>query len=150
MSQWLEDQGCRWNLLGVAGANYELAAAIPAVSKYLLAESGWSRDTVSVHKERLQAILINYLLSKGDAVQIWGEPVADRTKRVPVISFTVKGRSSKDIVDQIQTQSTFGCKWGSFFVDPAVRGLSRPRPGRRRRACQSAHYNTEEEITKYT
>lgn len=85
------------NLLGLAGANHELAAAIPGAGRYL---AGQSPDEIAAYDERLQKIPIDYLLSKGDTIQIWGEPVADKTKRVPVISFTVKNRSSKDIVDQ--------------------------------------------------
>ncbi|KAK3085212.1 hypothetical protein LTR53_020039, partial [Teratosphaeriaceae sp. CCFEE 6253] len=82
------------NLLGLAAANYELTAAIPTVVKYI---SGVPWDDVSKHEEKLQGILIDYLKSKPETYRIWGEPSADRTKRVPVISFTVKGRSSKDI-----------------------------------------------------
>ncbi|CAK7200159.1 hypothetical protein SEUCBS139899_002850 [Sporothrix eucalyptigena] len=137
------------NILGVAGANYELGAAIPVVCKYLSAESGWSWDAVAAHEERLQAILINYLLSK-ETVQIWGEPVADRARRVPVISFTVRNHSSKDIVDRIQAQSNFGCKWGSFLsirLCEDYLGLDMNDGVVR---VSLAHYNTEEEVTEYT
>lgn len=32
-----------------------------------------------------------------------------------MISFLVKGRSSKDIVDAIEARSDFGCRWGAFY-----------------------------------
>ena len=73
------------NMLGLAAANYELTASIPQVVKYL-AETPW--EEVAAYEEKLQRILIDYLNSKPE-LQIWGEPVADRHKRVPVISWTV-------------------------------------------------------------
>ena len=100
------------NLLGLAAANYELTAAIPYVVDYLKTVP-W--DEIATYEERLQAILIDYLNSKPDTIQIWGEPVADKSKRVPVISFTVKGRNSRDIVEAIEAKSDYGCRWGSFY-----------------------------------
>lgn len=100
------------NLLGLAAANYELTASIPQVCKYL-EETPW--DTIADHEEKLQKILIDYLNSKPDVIRIWGEPVADKEKRVPVISFTVKSKSSRDVVEAIEGRSNFGCRWGSFY-----------------------------------
>jgi len=92
------------NLLGLAAANYELTASIPKVVKYL-EEVPW--DQISEYEEKLQRILIDYLNSKSE-IQIWGEPVAAREKRVPVISWTVKGRSSREIVEAVEKESDFG------------------------------------------
>lgn len=127
------------NLLGLAAANYELTASIPRVCAYLQAVP-W--EEIAEHEEKLQAILIDHLLSKPEVYQIWGEPTADRTKRVPVISFTVKGRKSKGIVDAIEANSDYGCRWGAFYsnrlaeevmgVDP-VDGVVR---------VSMCHYNT--------
>lgn len=100
------------NLLGLAAANYELTAAIPQVCKYL-EQTPW--DTIADHEEKLQGILIDYLNSKPDVIKIWGEPVADKQKRVPVVSFTVKGKKSRDVVEAIEARSNFGCRWGSFY-----------------------------------
>ena len=100
------------NLLGLAAANYELTASIPAVCKYL---QGVPWDEISKHEEKLQGILIDYLSSKPEVYQIWGEPTATRGKRVPVISFTVKNRSSKSVVEAIEAQSDYGCRWGTFY-----------------------------------
>lgn len=129
------------NLLGLAAANYELAASIPEVCKYLQ-QVPW--EETSKYEEKLQRILIDYLLSKPEMYQIKGEPTADRAKRVPVISFTVKGRSSKDVVDAIEAKSNFGCRWGAFYsnrlakealgIDP-VDGVVR---------VSLLHYNTGE------
>ena len=100
------------NLLGLAAANYELTASIPEVCKYLQ-NVPW--DEISKHEEKLQKILIDYLNSRPDMIQIWGEAVSDRSRRVPVISFTVKDRSSRDVVEAIEAKSDFGCRWGSFY-----------------------------------
>ncbi|KAK3679089.1 hypothetical protein LTR37_021455, partial [Vermiconidia calcicola] len=100
------------NLLGLAAANYELTASIPEVIQYLQ-NVPW--DQIAEFEEKLQGILIDYLNSKPEIFQIYGEPVADRKKRVPVISFTVKDRSSREIVEAIEAKSNFGCRWGSFY-----------------------------------
>ena len=60
------------NLLGLAGASYELVASIPAVIQYL---ESLSWDAIADHEEKLQAILIDYLNSKPGVYQIYGEPV---------------------------------------------------------------------------
>ena len=100
------------NKLGLAAANYELTASIPAVSEYL-ARTPW--EAIAAHEEVLQGVLIEYLNSKPEVYTIYGERVADREKRVPVVSFTVKGRESKGVVDAIEERSDFACRWGSFY-----------------------------------
>ena len=100
------------HLLGLAGSNYELTASIPSACEYL-GSVPW--EEVAKYEETLQKILIEYLLSKPDLIQIWGEPVADLRKRVPVISFTVKGQISREVVEAIEAKSNFGCRWGSFY-----------------------------------
>ncbi len=54
---------------------------------------------------------------------IHGENSADKKLRVPVVSFTVKGRSSKSIVDGIESRSNFGCRWGHFYSKRMVDDL---------------------------
>ena len=134
------------NKLGMAAANYELTASIPDVCAYLQ-QTPW--EQIAAHEEKLQAILIDYLNSKPEVYKIYGEPVADKTKRVPVISFTVKGRKSKDVVDAIEAKSNFACRWGAFYSNRLaadVLGLD-PVDGVVR--VSLLHYNTEEEIKGY-
>jgi selenocysteine lyase/cysteine desulfurase len=100
------------NKLGLAGANYELTASIPDVVEYL-AKTPW--EAIAAHEEVLQGVLIDYLKSKPEVFTIWGEPVADKERRVPVVSFTVKGRDSKGVVDAIEEGSDFACRWGAFY-----------------------------------
>ena len=134
------------NLLGLAAANYELTASIPEVCKYL-ENVPW--DEISEHEEKLQGILIDYLRSKPDIIKIWGEPVADRTKRVPVISFTVKGRSSQSVVEAIEAKSDFGCRWGAFYSNRLVEEVLGLDPVDGVIRVSLVHYNTEEEIREY-
>lgn len=54
---------------------------------------------------------------------IHGEKSADKELRVPVVSFTVKGKSSKEIVDGIESKSNFGCRWGHFYSKRMVDDL---------------------------
>lgn len=137
-------------LLGLAAGNYELLAAIPVVVRYLQQEEGgldW--DSSSVYEEKLQEILIRYLLERPDTYTLWGEQTASREKRVPVISFTVRGRKSKDVVDAIEARSRFGCRNGAMYsnrlctevlgIDP-VDGVVR---------VSLLHYNTVEEVEGY-
>lgn len=134
-------------LLGLAAGNYELTAAIPAVVKYLEEDVDW--ESSSVYEEKLQEILIRYLLSKPDMFTLWGEQTASREKRVPVISFTVRGQKSKDVVDAIEARSNFGCRFGAMYsnrlctevlgIDP-VDGVVR---------VSLLHYNTVEEVEGY-
>lgn len=131
------------NMMGLAAASYELTAAIPKVCEYLL-NVPW--EQIAAYEEKLQGILIDYLNSKPEQIQIWGEPVADRMKRVPVISFTVKGRSSKDIIDQVEAKSNYGCRWGSFYSDRLVGDVLGLDPADGVVRVSLVHYNTEEEV----
>ena len=127
------------NILGLAAASYELVTSIPQVCKYL-EQTSW--EGIAQHEEKIQGILIDYLNTKGDKIQIWGEPVADPVRRVPVISFTVKSRVSREVVEEIQSGSDFGFKWGSFLsirLCEDILGLSEEDGVIR---VSMAHYNT--------
>ena len=98
--------------LGLAGASYELVQAVPLVTKYLK-EQGWEKMTA--HEELIQEALLKYLRSKPDTYRILGVPEKDSAKRVPVVSFQVKGRSSKEVVETVEKESDFGFRWGHFY-----------------------------------
>lgn len=131
-TQSLED------MLGLAAANYELTASIPEVCKYL-SRVPW--EAVASHEEKIQGVLIDYLNSRDD-VQIWGEPVADATKRVPVISFTVAGRSSQSIVEAAEAKSDFGFRWGSFYSNRLITEVLGLDPADGVVRVSLVHYNT--------
>ena len=127
------------NLLGLAAANYELTASIPAVISYLESVS-W--DAIAEYEQTLQAILIDYLNSKPDVYQIYGEPVVDKAKRVPVISWTVKGRSSRDIVEAMDKKSNYGCRFGAFYSNRLVEEVLGLDPDDGVVRLSALHYNT--------
>lgn len=111
-----------------------------------LASIPWT--SIAAYEQKLQGIIIDYLLSRPD-IQIYGEPVADSTKRVPVISFTVKGRSSRSVVEAVEAKSNFGFRWGSFYSNRLVEevlGLD-PQDGVVR--VSLVHYNTVDEVNGF-
>nr|POE79958.1 cysteine desulfurase-like protein ustd [Quercus suber] len=127
------------NLLGLAAASYELVASVPAVCEYLRSVP-WNE--IALHEEKLAAVLIDYLNSKPHIFQIVGEPVADKAKRVPVMSFTVAGKTSREVVEAVEAKSDFGCRWGTFYsvrLAEQVIGLD-PEDGVVR--VSLVHYNT--------
>lgn len=130
----------------MAAANYELTASIPDVCAYLQ-KTPW--EQIAAHEEKLQGILIDYLNSKPEVFKIYGEPVADKSKRVPVISFTVKGRKSKDVVDAIEAKSNFACRWGAFYSNRLAEDVLGLDPVDGVVRVSLLHYNTEEEIKGY-
>ena len=89
-------------------------AALPSIVSYFGADKTATWKAIAAHEEKLQDVLLSYLREREDAT-IYGERSADKGFRIPVISFTIKGRSSKDIVDDIEDRSNFGCRWGHFY-----------------------------------
>ena len=128
--------------LGLAGSNYELTASIPHVLSYFGGKGCLknSFDTIAAHEEALADILLSHLKSRGD-VTIYGEPVADRKLRVPTISFTINGQSSKAIVAKVEQTSNFGFRFGAMYSNRLVHeilGLDDEGPVR----ISMVHYNT--------
>ena len=132
--------------LGLAAASYELVAAIPSIVAYFGDERGKTWEAISAHEEELQETLLAYLRQRKD-ITIYGHRDADRSKRVPVISFSVDGWSSRDVVEGVEKESNFGCRWGHFYskrlVDEVL-GLGEEMEGVIR--ISMVHYNTVEEV----
>ena len=108
--------------LGLASASYELVAAIPKIADYFGPDKQKTWEGIAEHEERIQAVLLDYLRKRED-VTIHGVSEADKRLRVPVVSFTVKGRSSKDVVEAIEGRSNFGCRSGHFYSKRLVDDL---------------------------
>jgi len=130
------------NKLGLAAANYECVQSIPKIVEYV-DSVGW--DGIIAHEEKIQGNLLEYLTSRPD-ITIFGESSADAGKRVPVISFGVKGRNSKEIVEAVEQSEggkRFGFRWGHFYskrlVDDVL-GLPESMDGVVR--VSLVHYNT--------
>lgn len=46
---------------------------------------------------------------------VLGERDQDRAFRVPVVSFRVEGRGSREVVENVDARSDFGIRWGHFY-----------------------------------
>jgi selenocysteine lyase/cysteine desulfurase len=131
-------------MLGLAAGNYESVQTVPKIVEYL-DSTGW--DAISRQEEAIQGVLLDYLRSKPDIIKIYGEPSSDRSLRVPVISFRVKGHKSFGITDAIEAKSNYGCRAGHFYskrLCQDVLGIPDVDDGVVR--CSLLHYNTVEEV----
>ena len=97
-------------------------AALPSIVSYFGADKAATWKAIATHEEKLQDVILSYLRNRED-VTIHGERSSEKGLRVPVVSFTVKGRSSKDIVDGVESRSNFGCRWGHFYSKRMVDDL---------------------------
>ena len=140
--------------LGLAGASYELVASLPKVSEYFCAITSASGqdvwELVARHEESLASILLTFLRDNATkySIKIIGIPQADRSLRVPVISFTVKGKSSKAIVDGVEkkTGGRLGCRWGHFYSKRLVDDILGLEEQGGVVRVSMVHYNTTEEM----
>lgn len=108
--------------LGLAAASYELVAAIPSVLSYFGSDRKKTWKAIAAHEGKLQQILLEYLNNRKDIV-IYGETSADAKLRVPVVSFSVNGKSSQDIVEKVEACSNYGIRNGHFYSKRAVDNL---------------------------
>lgn len=131
--------------LGLAGGSYELVQAIPVVTEYLR-RTGWK--AMEAQEQALAETLIRYLKSKPEVYTIFGEPSADGGKRVPVISFGVKDRSSQDVVEKVERVSEFGFRWGHFYSKRLVDDVLELKGDGVVRVSM-LHYNSVEEVKVY-
>lgn len=129
--------------LGLAAASYELVQSLPVVIKYIRQQT-WA--AMVAQEVELSEILLAYLRSKPEMYTIYGEPTSEPEKRVPVISFGVKGRSSEDVVEKVEQKSEFGFRCGHFYSKRlandllGVEGVTR---------VSMLHYNSLEEIEAF-
>ncbi|KAF2157155.1 PLP-dependent transferase [Myriangium duriaei CBS 260.36] len=116
--------------------------------------AAWTR--VADHEQALQAKVLGYLTEQepkhGRKITVWGETRADAALRVPVISFTVEGWKSRDLVLKVQerTGGRFGFRWGAFYSNRLVEdvlGMKDVDDGVVR--VSLVHYNTLEEVGEF-
>jgi selenocysteine lyase/cysteine desulfurase len=114
--------------------------SIPQITSYL--DGAW--PSISEHEGKLQKILLDFLNARDD-ITVLGSTSAGSEDRVPTISFTVKGVSSKGLVAEAEKVSNYGFRWGHFYskrLCDEVLGLEPEGVAR----VSMVHYNTEEEI----
>lgn len=136
-------------------ASHELAYSCSGVLAYLesFAQAHGVNETgraavegafglIASHEEGLSLKLLRYLQSRGDA-KIFGEKSADKGARVPTISFTLDGKSSKSVVEGTDATG-IGIRWGDFYSRRLIEALGLLPEGVIR--VSAVHYNTEEEF----
>ncbi|KAF2715455.1 PLP-dependent transferase [Pleomassaria siparia CBS 279.74] len=126
--------------LGLAGSNYESSQSLTAAVAYL----DGAFPAIKEHEGKLQKILLDYLNSRTD-VTIHGSTSADSNERVPTVSFTVEGVSSRKIVEDAEKISNFAFRWGHFYSKRLCDEILELGPEAVTRVSM-VHYNTEEEI----
>ena len=126
--------------LGVAGSNYELTQSVPVIAEYLSEELTWRE--IAKHEEKMARILLDFLGGREDVI-VFGEKTPDSGTRVPTISFVVKGKGSKEVVEEVERNSDFGIRYGHFYSKRLVEEvLGAGKEGVVR--VSLVHYNTGE------
>lgn len=123
--------------LGLAGASYELCQAVPRVVEYLTQrEDMWPE--IEAQERKLHTQLLD-TLHQIPGVTVYGLCDEDR---LPTISFTVRGQSSKALVEVIEADGHgYGLRWGSFYSQRLVRDVLGLGPEGVVRVSM-VHYNT--------
>lgn len=142
--------------LELGNPNYELAYSCLGVTDYLDAFAqahginASGRDALEAafniiadHEAGITKLLLDYLSGRDD-VTIIGDPSADPARRVATVSFIMKGRNSRDVVEAIDP-SGIGIRFGDFHSKRLVEAMGLPNPDGVIRVS-AAHYNTASEI----
>ncbi|MDX1454521.1 MAG: aminotransferase class V-fold PLP-dependent enzyme [Gammaproteobacteria bacterium] len=136
------------------GANYELTWGSAAIPDYLSAldeHQGGTGDrtiawaAIADHESQLARRLLDYLDARED-ITILGSSSADPAQRLPIISFTIAGRKSQDVVQQLEQQH-IAARFGNFHAKRLIEqfGLE-PADGVVR--VSFAHYNALEDVDR--
>jgi selenocysteine lyase/cysteine desulfurase len=140
-----EMPGLDWRLR--LGSNtFELEEAIVPIARYLT-KLGW--DNIVAQEVVLQHAFLEYLNSRPQLFRVFGEKSSDPSKRVSVITFTVIGHSSSDIVKKVCQKGRFRIVAGSCWAPrPTHDVLGLDEEGLIR--VSFVHYNTISEVKEFT
>jgi selenocysteine lyase/cysteine desulfurase len=133
--------------LEVAGASYELVQSVPNVVAYFGGADGLDAAFAEVarHEEAIVAPLLAFL-NANEKIVVYGETSPSKDLRVPTVSFSVKGMTSKAVVDAVEKQSRFGFRNGHMFSHRLVTEILGLPEGDGVVRISLVHYNTEEEV----
>ncbi len=137
--------------------NYELAYGCTGINEYLVELANRSGknsadertamatafELITEQEELVCRRLLDFLNS-ASTVKIIGEKTADSALRVPTVSFTVKNRSSREIVEAIDKE-TIGIRHGDFYARRLSKFLDLNEEDGVIRVS-IVHYNTTQEI----
>ncbi|RRJ82270.1 cysteine desulfurase-like protein [Aestuariirhabdus litorea] len=133
-------------------ANYELAWGTTAIVDYIdtLGGGGGDRtsiikgfDAIAAHEELLSERLLSWLRERDD-INIIGKSSSNRALRVPTISFRVKGRNSRQVVE-LANEDKIGIRYGDFHSRRLIEKLDLV-DGDGVIRVSMVHYNTTEEV----
>ena len=138
--------------------NYELSVGCTAITDYLVELGGrtGSRtdrrgqilaafDAIAQQEEQLADRLLSFLRSR-NSVRIIGDPSADRTRRVPTISFIAENHRSDEVVTRVD-EHRIGIRYGDFYARRLIEKLGlTPQAGVIR--VSMVHYNTVAEVDR--
>jgi cysteine desulfurase family protein (TIGR01976 family) len=142
--------------------NYELSYGVMGVLDYLQEagglecgdrdDGGYDRaalerafDRFARHEEALAGRLLDFLTAK-EGVRVIGSPSPDRSRRVAIVSFTVDGRRSEEIVHAVDAHD-IGIRHGHFYSARLVEALGLDAEDGVVRVSM-VHYNTADEIDR--
>ncbi|KAJ5249232.1 Pyridoxal phosphate-dependent transferase major region subdomain 2 [Penicillium chermesinum] len=130
--------------LNLASANYELTQSIPHVVEYFGSNPAATWAAMAAHEERLQEILLAFLTAD-ERITIIGDPSPAQDRRVPVISFIIRGMGSQQLVEAVEARTVYGFRSGHMYSHRLladVCGLANVEDGVVR--VSFLHYNTAE------
>lgn len=142
--------------------NYELTYSTLGILDYLseVAEGNGDRtgpveraviesafDRIADHEQLLARRLLDFLETKS-SVRVVGSGSADRSVRVPIISFVVDGHRSADIVRKVDAHG-IGIRFGNFYSRRLIGALGLDEDDGVVRVSL-VHYNTVEEVDRLT
>ncbi len=100
-------------------------------------------EAIANHEEQLAQKFLTFLASQPQVCVI-GSESADKTKRVPTISFAVQNKHASEIVEAIDPFK-IGIRWGDFYARKLIESLGLSNLGGIVRVSM-VHYNTLEEV----
>jgi len=138
--------------------NYELSVGCTAITDYLVELGGrtGSRtdrrgqilaafDAIAQQEEQLADRLLSFLRSR-NSVRIIGNPAADRTRRVPTISFIAENHRSDEVVPRVD-EHRIGIRYGDFYARRLIEKLGLTAQAGVTRVSM-VHYNTVAEVDR--
>jgi cysteine desulfurase family protein (TIGR01976 family) len=127
--------------------SFELAHGLMGIYEYIDELGGKDRafEGIAEHEEKLAQRLLSFLCAR-TGVRVHGAPLANRSLRVPTVSFSVSGASPEAIVRAVDPHG-IGIRHGDFYAKDLVQGLGVADAGGVVRVSM-VHYNTEAEIDR--
>lgn len=145
----------------LGNVNFELSYGMLGLCDYLseLAQVAYGEQTapdlrsqmrqafelMSIQEEEIGDCFLKYLTSQSN-IRIIGQPQANRSSRVPTISFVVEGVNSESITQHVD-QYKIGIRFGDFYAKRLIEYLGLAKQAGVVRVSM-VHYNTTAEVDR--